>query len=207
MVEPTILNVLRDRNNGDLNPQVIHDEVLQNPDYMDDVITALGSDDEDLQTYCAEALSILSEEQPETLCPYIDVFINNLTGNTTELRCYAVDIIGNLACVDESNKIPEQIRTIARYLTSRNEQVQNRSVRALGKIAQGNPDSAERIFNLLISHKKHFSGERICIILESFNFFSENQELHEDARRFIEHYINSSSRPVKEKALEILTDF
>jgi HEAT repeat protein len=206
MVEPNLLGMLREKNKGEIDQDLINEEIIQNPETVNDIISGLSSENENLQTNCAGILTMLSSVKPSALYPFVDIFIINLTDDQVEHRFHATEIIGNLAAVDESKKIADQIPAIARNLSGDNEQVQQSSVMALGKIASANAGSAERIFNLLISHTKYFPGEKITIVLESLKYFSENTELREDARRFIERYIKSSSEPVKVKAMNVLKD-
>ena len=55
--------------------------------------------------------------------------------------------------------------------------------------------------------KKYFPKERIRVLLENLEQFSDNKELREDARRFLEYYAEHGSKPIQSKALEVLRKF
>jgi hypothetical protein len=134
----------------------------------------------------------------------VDVFIKNLNSPIPKLRCYAAYTLGNLASVDDEGKITDQIKAIAQNLSNESYILQNYSVKALGKIARANPECAERIFNLLISHKKYFPKKKIGVIFDNMECFSDNKDLREDAIRFVESYTCGCSPQIKRKARDTL---
>lgn len=204
MVDHNILVYLKDRYDRDIYPKLINDEVHQNPSAVDDIITGLISGNKKLRSNCSDIAAIISDEHPGKLYQYIDIFVNNLSSNIPRLKYNAAYTLGNLASVDRTGKIVDQIKPIAQNLSNDSNKIQNNSVRALSKIAAANPGEAERIFNLLISHKKFFPNERITIIIENLENFSEIRELRDDAKKFLEKYIDSSTKSVQSKAMDIL---
>ncbi|UCH88111.1 MAG: hypothetical protein JSV49_07540 [Thermoplasmata archaeon] len=207
MVDQSLLEFLKTKYDKDIYPKIITEEILQHPSKVDDIITGLISGNKKIRASCAEIASIVSEENPGIFYPHVDVFIHNLNSNIPKLRCYATYTIGNLAEVDESGKIKKQIKLLAQNLATNSNTLQNYSARALGRIARAQPKEAERIFNLLISHNKYFPKNKINIILDNLEYFSENKDLREDARRFIESYTYCQSKIVRSKAQNVLRKF
>jgi hypothetical protein len=207
MVDQSLLEFLKTKYDSDIYPKLITEEILQNPSKVDDIITGLISGNKKIRASCAEIASIVSEDHPGIMYPYVDIFIKNLNSNIPKLRIYAASTLGNLAEVDTNGKITKQIKVLAMYMTTDSRSLQNNSVRALGKIAHAHPKEAERIFNLFISHNKYFPNNKINILLDNMEYFSENAELREDARRFIEAYTYGRSKSVQRKAQNVLRRF
>jgi len=207
MVDQNILEFLKKRNDRDNYPELLNEEIINNPDTVNDVMIGLLSDSTRTRSSYAEIASIISEEHPGKLYPHADIFVECLNSSIPEVRCFAASILGNLASVDQAGIITDQIKLIARDLSNDRESIQASTVQTLSKIAHANPEEAERIFNLLISHKKYFPKERIRVLLQNLEHFSDNKELREDARRFLEYYADNGSKPVQNKALEVLRKF
>jgi hypothetical protein len=204
MVDHNILESIKDKYDKDIYPKIIMEEIQSNPAKVDDIVTGLISGNKRIRSSCAEIASIISEVNPELIYPYLDIFVKNLKSHIPKLRCHAAYTLGNLAAVDKSGKITKQIKAIAQNLSNESYKLQTYSVKALGKIAHANPNEAERIFNLLISHNKYFPKNKIGIILDNLEYFSDNKDLRDDARRFLENYTYNNSKTVQRKAQDAL---
>jgi hypothetical protein len=57
-----------------------------------------------VQSGSAELVSLLSEDRPDLIVPYFDIFIRNLKAKDPILRWETVCTLGNLVGVDEKKK-------------------------------------------------------------------------------------------------------
>jgi hypothetical protein len=207
MVEQAISEFLKSRLDEGIGPKELALEIINDESKVGDLISGLNSENHKIKASCAEAVSIISEENPEKLCGYMNVFTENLLEKKPELHKFYTNTIANLASINETARIPELIKVLAQNLTSDNETLQTNSVIALCKIARVKTNESEKIFNLLIAHTKYFPGNRINVILENMLYFSDNAELREDARRFLEHYAFGKSKKLQRKAEDVLKKF
>ena len=119
--------------------------------YIGFILAGLEGDKRKVQSGCAELASLLSEDKPELLYPHIDFFIQNLTSKAPVLRWEAVCTLGNLAKVDENEKIRTSVDTVIGFLNDKSIVLQGHSVRALVKIVSKFPDLAPKILENLLT--------------------------------------------------------
>jgi hypothetical protein len=114
--------------------------------YLDTLVRGLRSTEARVRDGCAEIASLLSEDRPELLYPFVNLFLNNLEAKEPVLRWEAVCTLGNLAAVDKHHKIQAAVGRIVPHLQHKSIVLQGHSVRALGKIARANPDKGAEVF-------------------------------------------------------------
>jgi hypothetical protein len=168
------------------------------------VIEGLHSEKRKVQSGCAELASLLSEDHPEIIYPYVNLFIENLEAKAPVLRWEAVCTLGNLSRVDKKKIISTHIDQLFSFLENKSIVLQGHSVRALSKIAETNPDEALGIFNRLLESRVFFSGNRIGFIIEEMNSFIPYKGLENRIRDFVKPYTNSNIKSVSKKAKKIL---
>ncbi|MFW9967689.1 MAG: HEAT repeat domain-containing protein [Candidatus Thorarchaeota archaeon] len=183
-------------------PKDLYDiHISRSPDeFLKAIIYGLGAEKRKVQSGCAELASLLSEDRPDLLYPYLDHFIENLTSKAPVLRWEAVCCLGNLASVDKRFSIPATIETIVSFLNDKSIVLQVHSVRALGKIARAYPEAARNILDQLMRHRGSFPGNRIGFVIETMEYFKDIPEVKEDIREFVMEYMDNDIRVVASKA-------
>ncbi len=172
--------------------------------YIPVLIEGLGSDAARVRNGCAEVVSLLSEDSPELLYPYAELFLANLDSRDKVVRWEAVCTLGNLAPVDRDRKIVPAIERIARNLGDESIVLQGHSVRALGKIAKANPDKAPAILDALLGSTRFFPGNRLGYIVEAMEYFFGIEAVAPRVRDFVERQTHSDEGVVASKARKML---
>ncbi|MCK5572911.1 MAG: hypothetical protein KAJ12_09130 [Bacteroidetes bacterium] len=79
--------------------------VLTNPELVDDLVQGLGAGAARVKYGCSKVLLLVSEKEPRIIYPRIDLFFDLLDSENNILRWTAIQVIANLASVDEGGKI------------------------------------------------------------------------------------------------------
>lgn len=101
MEESTIVQQIRQKG-VDIN--VIVRQVINNPEYIPELINVIDTDTSSVKFGCEKALRLVSERQPELIYPYFDFFTKLLDCDNTFLKCGAILTIANLTVADVNNK-------------------------------------------------------------------------------------------------------
>jgi hypothetical protein len=121
--------------------------VSENPNnYVNHLLDGLNSNIGKVYNGCAELLSLLSEDHPEILFPYIGIFINGLCSKSAVVRWESVCTLGNLAYVDSENKTFEILPRLYPFLKEKSIVLQGHTVNAITKIAMNNHEKAAEVF-------------------------------------------------------------
>ena len=169
-------------------------------EHVDDIISALGSKSRRVQGGAAELASLLSEHHPRLLLPHVGLFLANLNAKAPILRWEAVCTVGNLAHLDDPQRIRKHITDITSNLSHESIVLQGHSVRALVKIAAAWPEEAASILAALVAAEQHFPGNRIGYLVEAMGGFAGHGDLVADAKQFAERYTSSDIKSVAAKA-------
>lgn len=168
--------------------------------FVSDILAGLASKERRVQGGSAELASLVSEARPDLLYPHVDLFLENLTAKAPILRWEAVCTLGNLASVDEQNKIGPRIEGIISCLSHESIVLQGHAVRALGKLARAKPKLGPKALDALIGAQENFPGNRIGFVVETMPAFAANPKLRTKAREFVETWTTSEVKVVASKA-------
>lgn len=209
MVKVNILDILNGKWEDGTRPKDLYNLYISKEpmQYIGFILVGLEGDKRKVQSGCAELASLLSEDIPELLYPHIDFFIQNLAAKAPVLRWEAVCTLGNLAKVDEKEKIRNSVETIIEFLNDKSIVLQGHSVSALVKIVSKFPDLAPKILENLLGSADMFPGNRIGFIVEAMAAFVGFEELVPKARDFDEFHIVSEISSVSKKARKVLNLF
>lgn len=172
--------------------------------YVEQVMGGLASDRARVRNGCAEIASLLSEDSPELLRPFIDRFIENLDAREKILRWEAVCTLGNLASADKGRRIAPAVDRIAGFLKDKSVVLQGHAVRALAKIAAADPGRAGSILDLLIAAEKGFPGNKVGFVIEAMERIVDLTELHPKIRSFVGRHLSSDVKVVARKAGKVM---
>jgi hypothetical protein len=179
--------------------------VSENPrDYIDHLIEGLSSNIGKVKNGCAELLSLLSEDHPSIVYPYLDVFIEGLGSKSAVVRWESVCTLGNLAYDDIEKKTPRLLPCLYPFLKDKSIVLQGHTVNAITKIAENYPEKADEVFNMLVSVVDLFPGNRVGFIIEALARMAGNEVVLPRIRGFIEDYIDSEVKVVARKARRTL---
>jgi hypothetical protein len=168
------------------------------------IIAGLSSGSRRVENGCAELASLLSEERPELLYPYVDLFVGNLGSKEKVLRWEAVCTLGNLARVDDDGRVPPQIPTMAGFLRDKSIVLQGHAVRALAKIAAAHHQNAGRIFEALVGAADAFPRNKVGFVIEAMEPFVALGGFEDRVCRFVEPFAESEVKVVARKAGKVL---
>lgn len=172
--------------------------------YLDTILRGFQSPEARVRAGCTILASLLSEDRPLLLYPFVNLFLNNLDSKEPVTRWEAVCTVGNLAGVDKQHRIPAAAKRIIPNLRDESIVLQGHSVRALGKIARANPEKGAELLDALISAADAFPGNRIGFVIEAMEYFLEAKPLLPKVRAFVEPYLKSNVNVVVAKAKKML---
>ena len=167
---------------------------------MEKLINGLDRKEKRVQSGSAELVALLSEDYPILLTPFIDKFIENVDAKEPVLRWEAVCTLGNLACVDEKNKILSVLPRLYQLIGHKSIVLANHTVQALAKIAEYNKEKAEEILDELVKAAPLFKKTTVGFIIEAMERFKEYGELVPKVKEFVEPYLESDMKVVARKA-------
>jgi hypothetical protein len=167
---------------------------------VEKLIKGLEREEKRVQSGSAELVSLLSEDYPYLLTPFIDKFIENLDAKEPVLRWEAVCTLGNLARVDEKNKILSVLPRLYPLLGHKSIVLANHTVHALAKIGEHNQEKAEEILDELVKAAPLFKKTTVGFIIEAVERFKEYDTLVPKVKEFVEPYLESDMKVVARKA-------
>jgi hypothetical protein len=202
--------------NKSITKQQLLQKIKQNVNVLPEVLDGVSSPKATIRYGCAKVLMDLSEEQPETLYPYMGSFITLLGSKYRILTWNAMAIIANLAKVDVDKKFDA---VFDKYYSRLNDAYMVTVANVVGnsaKIALAKPYLIQRITNELlkvenISTTPHLTEECKRVIAEhaikSFALFFDKIEQKEKVVAFASRYLNSPRKTLRKAAEEFLTKF
>ncbi len=112
--------------------------------------TDLLSQDPKVKYGCAKNLLAITKENPAEIYPNLDFFVELLDSENKIIKWTAIDIIGNLARVDEAKKIDTLMEKLFGLLNTGNMITANHAIMALSNIALTKPEHRKRITDELL---------------------------------------------------------
>ena len=207
MREPTLLERIGQKGVDKAN---IAKRVASVPELIPKVLEGLGAKKAGVKYGCAKVLRIISEQQPKALYPYIDSFIDLLDSDNKIMNWEGIHVIGNLAGVDEENRID---RILDKYLAPISGPVMITAANAIGgaaKIASAKPHLAERVATemLKVEHAEYQTTECRNVALgqaiTSFDQFFEHIENKEPVLESVRRQLDNTRNSTRKKAAEFL---
>jgi hypothetical protein len=172
--------------------------------HVEAIISGLTSGNRRIENGCAELASLLSEDSPALLYPYISSFVENLDSKEAVLRWEAVCTLGNLAAIDKNRELPSCLEHLLGFLSDKSIVLQGHTVRALTKIARAYPDEEASIFRAILAAKDMFPGNRVGYLIEAMGSFLGNDGFKRRITQFVSPYAESETKSVASKAKKIL---
>ena len=173
----------------------------------------LQSGDTKTKYALAKELLQTSEVSPVELYPYFGNFITLLDDSNNIIKWTAIDIIGNLAVVDQDKKIDQEVMDKLYDLLQDDKLITcNHAIYAFGIIAQHRPEyKPEIIKRLLLVPDNNFETDECEAIvtgkvLEALTPFIEEIKNEKEVRLFVKAATDSPRNSTKRKATELLNE-
>lgn len=184
-------------------------QVKQHSELLPDVVAGVSSPKAAIRYGCAKVLLELSEEQPEQLYPFMDVFLQLLDSKHRILLWNALAILANLAPVDVEKKFDAQFNAYYRFLADDYMVTVANVVGHSGKIAAAKPYLIPQITNELLKVEHltttpHLTDECKRVIMEkaiaAFTSFMDQIERKEQVISFVERQRDSPRKTLSQAA-------
>jgi len=209
-VESPLLHKLADKSmtQEDLLQKVKNDFGL-----LPELLEGVSSSKAAIRYSCAKVLMDLSEEHPERLYAYMDLFVRLLDSKYRILVWNAMAIIANLTKVDTEKKFDAIFDKYYSFLNDAYMVTVANVVGHSGKIALAKPHLVEKITNELlkvetISITPHLTQECKKVIIEktikSFDMFFDKVTQKERVLSFVERHVDDPRKTLKATAEDFL---
>ncbi|MCK5300602.1 MAG: hypothetical protein KAJ21_01780 [Thermoplasmatales archaeon] len=202
---------------GLLDKSLTKDELFNlvktNNKLIPDIIKGVSSSKATIRYSCAKVLMDLSEENPEKIYDYMDLFINLLDSKYRILTWNVIITIANLTKVDNMKKFDQIFDKYFDLLHDEYMVTVANIVGSSSKIALAKPYLINKITNELLKVDKikitlHLTEECKRVIAEktiiSFDTFFSKIEDKEKVITFVKKHINSSRKTLKNEAEKFL---
>ena len=202
---------------GLLDKSLTKDELFNlvktNNKLIPDIIKGVSSSKATIRYSCAKVLMDLSEENPEKIYDYMDLFINLLDSKYRILTWNVIITIANLTKVDNMKKFDQIFDKYFDLLHDEYMVTVANIVGSSSKIALAKPYLINKITTELLKVDKikitlHLTEECKRVIAEktiiSFDTFFSKIEDKEKVIIFVKKHINSSRKTLKNEAEKFL---
>ncbi len=128
-----------------LNPQRLALKAIRQPRLLPAIIEGLKADKARVKYGCAKALRLISEQCPDRLYPFFDVFVQLLDHENRILRWEAIFVLSHLARADDDDKVAD---VFDKYFSPISGPVMVTAANVIqggARIAQAKPHLADRI--------------------------------------------------------------
>ncbi|MCJ7570584.1 MAG: hypothetical protein MUO82_01725 [Candidatus Thermoplasmatota archaeon] len=207
-------DILKKIENKEITKDALVKKIKNNFSLLPEIISGVSSRKASIRYGCSNALTIISEENPKELYPYMDFFIKLLDSDYRILKWASIVIIANLTKVDTENKFDTIFDKYYGYLDDEYMVTVANIVGNSGKIALAKPYLTQKITDKLlkienISIAPHLSEECKRVIaghaIKTFDMFFPQIEQKDKVISFVKKHLNSSReilRTESEKFLE-----
>ena len=199
------------------NKEITKDELIKKikKDFsiLPKIISGVSSKKASIRYGCSNTLTVLSDENPKQLYPYMDFFIKLLESDYRILKWAAIIIIANLTKVDIENKFDS---IFDKYYDNLNDEYMVTVANVVGnsgKIALAKPYLTQKITDKLlmvenISITPHLSEECKRVItghtINAFDMFFPQIEQKNKVILFIKKHLNSSRESLRTESEKFL---
>jgi hypothetical protein len=199
--------------NKTLTKQQLLQKVKQNYALIPEILDGISSSKPAVRYSCAKVLMDLSEEEPETLYPYMDFFIQMLESEYRILIWNALNTIANLTKVDSEKKFDSIFDKYYSFLDDEYMVTVANVVGNSGKIALAKPYLTQKITDKLlkvenISITPHLSEECKRVItqhaIKTFDMFFPQIEQKNKVISFVKKHLNSSRETLRTESESFL---
>ena len=170
----------------------------------------LSSRDPKTKYACARNLLAIAKDSPKALYPHIDHFVELLDSDNRILRWTAIQIIGNIAKVDEEKKVDKLLGRLFGLLNTGNMITANHAIRALTDVALAKPEYQKEITNELLKVEYYNYDTDECRnialgkVVQALGSYFNRLEDKKAIINFIERQTQNTRNATKKKAEQFL---
>lgn len=182
-------------------------EALEQPSVLAEIAKGLSTDDPRLVGDCAEVMTMVAEQRPELVMPYVEEIVALLSSGKTRVRWEVMHAIALVARL-----VPERIAPMigelgAKIKGDRSVIVRDWAVYALGEYGSTSKEAAQSAFSILAEALTAWEGKQSGKALEALGKVvasdaSQGQQAASLAEPYLTHK-SSTVRRVAKKLIEI----
>ena len=171
----------------------------------------LSSKDPKIKYGCAKNLLAVAKENPAEIYPELDFFVRLLDSENNIIKWTAIDIIGNLARVDEAKKIDALLGKLFGLLNTGKMITANHAIMALSDIALAKPEYRQKITGELLKVERYNYDTDECrniamgTVIQAIGSYYNELEDREAAIEFVRRQTQNSRNATRKKAEKFLT--
>ena len=177
-------------------------------DKIKKLIQELQSDNDKHRYKSFRILLPLSENKPEKLYPFWDIFVTLLKKGEVSNKHYAINLIGNLVKVDKQNKFEEIFDLFYKHLRHESPVVSPHIAGNSGKIVNAKPQLEEKITKKLLDskiiEKTRYPDLMNSYVIQAFDEYFDKIKNKDKILNFVEAQLNSTSPKTKKAAKQFL---
>jgi hypothetical protein len=205
-------NMSIDLNNKNVNIKAVANKALKNDKLLATLLDSLWSKNETIRYNCHKVLFLLTQEQPQTLYPNWDYFVEFLDSDNTYHKLSAVLLLANLTQIDKDNKFERLFDRYYDLLDDKSFITAAYVAGASGRIARAKPKLQTKITNRLLNiDKTHHDPERKDLvkasIIEAFEEYIGQTRNRKRVVDFVRKQSSCKSPKTKKAAKEFLKRF
>ena len=206
-------DILKKIENKEITKDALVKKIKNDFSILPEIISGVSSNKASIRYGCSNTLTVLSDENPKELYPYMDFFINLLDSDYRILRWAAIVIIANLSKVDTKNKFDKIFDKYYSYLDDDYMVTVANVVGNSGKIALAKPHLTQKITDKLltienISTTPHLSEECKRVLTEhaikSFNIFFPQIKQKDKVISFVKKHLSSPRKTLRTESENFL---
>ena len=185
--------------------------VLKKPEYIENLIEGLKAPKGSLRFGYEKVLRLISEQCPDLVYPYFDVYKELLDSDNSFLKWGAILTIGNLAAVDSDKKFEKIFTKFYRPVTGPVMVTATNIIGSSAKIVLVKPELTDKITNEILKVEKakferHGSSSPECRnvalgqAIDSFGKFFEQIDNKDAVIKFVKRQLKNTRKSVVKKA-------
>ena len=180
-------------------------EALEQPSVLAEIAQGLSADDPRLVGDCAEVMTMVAEQRPELVVPYVEEIAPLLSAEKTRVRWEAMHAIALVARL-----VPERIAPIigemgAKIKGDRSVIVRDWAVYALGEYGSTSRKAAQATFPILTEALTAWEGKQAGKALEALGkVVASDASLAQEAASLAEPYLTHKSSTVRRLAKKLV---
>jgi len=209
------MNIIEKISKKGSDKEQIAKEVIRSPEYLPQLFEGLTHEKGSIKFGCEKVLRLISEQQPELIYPYFDIFVKMLDSDNNILKWGAIVTISNLASVDIHGKFE---KIFEKYYFPITEKTMITAANIIGnswKIALAKPELAEKITQEILEAEKakyenkgQVSPECNNVVyghaIDSLEKFYDKITDKKPVVDFIKRQLHNTRKPVAKKAERFL---
>ena len=195
--------------------EAIAGQVIAHPESIAELVEAVQTEKGTAKYAYEKVLRLVSERQPELICPYFDVFVALLDSDNSFLKWGAIMTVANLVAVDVERKFEGIFEKYYHPIKGPAMVTAANIIGSSARIAQARPELAPRIVGEILKVEKATYERRGApspecrnvVIGQAIDAFGQFFDLIPDQTavlKFVKRQLKNTRKPVVEKAEKFL---